>query len=107
MPVGERDLERGIAGDHAESVIGEMKVADNFRAKHAGDVGSGGGAAARSDFFGDTASTDGVAAFEDESGVSGACEIGGSSQAVVASADHDGVVNRVWTAGHATDRWSN
>jgi hypothetical protein len=25
----------------------------------------------------------------------------------VASADNDSVVNRVWTAGHATDRWSN
>jgi hypothetical protein len=25
----------------------------------------------------------------------------------VASTDHDGVVNRVLTAGHAADRWSN
>jgi hypothetical protein len=25
----------------------------------------------------------------------------------VASADNDDVVNRVWTAGHTTDRWSN
>ena len=95
MPVGERDLERGIAGDHAESVIGEMEVTDHFRAKHAGDVRSGGGAAARSDLFGDAASANDVAAFEDEGGVSGASEIGGSSQAVVASADNDGVVNRV------------
>jgi hypothetical protein len=88
-------------------VIGEMEVADNFGAKHAGDVGSGGGAAARSDLFSDTASADDVAAFEDEGGVPGARQIGGSREAVVASADNDGVVNRVMTAGHAADRWSN
>ena len=107
MPVGERDLERGIAGDHAEPVIGEMEVADNFGAKHAGDIRSGGSAATRSDLFGDTTSSDNVAAFEDKSRVSGAREIGSSSKAVVASADNDSVVNRVCTAGHATDRWSN
>src|ERR1700675_2815338 len=107
MPVGERNLDRGIAGNHTESVIGKMEVADNFRAQHAGDVRSGGGTTARSDLFGDTASADDVAAFENEGGVSGAREIGGSSEAVVASADHDGVVNRVLTAGHAADRWSN
>ena len=61
----------------------------------------------RSDLFGDTASADDVAAFEDEGGVSGACEIRGSGQADVASADNDGVVNRVRTAGHTADRWSN
>jgi hypothetical protein len=88
-------------------VIGEMEVADNLGAKHAGDVGSGGGAAVRSDLFGDTASADDVSAFEDEGGVSGAREIGGSSETVVASADNDGVANRVLTAGHAADRWSN
>jgi hypothetical protein len=107
MPVGERNLERGIAGNHTESVISEMEVADNFGAEHAGDIRSGGSAAARSDLFRDTASADDVAAFEDEGGVSGAREVGRSSQAVVASADNDGVVNRVWTAGHAADRWSN
>ena len=107
MPVWERDLERGIARDHAESVIGEMEVADNFRAKHAGDVRSGGGMAVRSDLFRNTTSANDIAAFEDEGGVSGASEVGSSSEAVVASADNDGVVNRVRTAGHAADRWSN
>ena len=95
MPVGERDLERGIAGNHPESVIGKMEVADNFRAKHAGDVGSGGSATARSNLFRNTTSAYDVAVFEDEGGVSGASEIGSSSEAVVASADNDGVVNRV------------
>src|ERR1700730_13808607 len=84
-----------------------MEVADNLGAKHAGDVGSGGGAAARSDLFGNTASADDVAAFEDEGGVSGASEICGSGQTVMASAHNDGIVNRVATAGHAADRWSN
>ena len=107
MPVGERNLERRIARDHAESVIGEMEVTDNFGAEHAGNVRSGRSAAARSDLFGNTASADDVAAFEDEGGVSCACEIRGSGQAVVASAENDGVVNRVSTAGHTTDRWSN
>src|SRR3979411_2134782 len=104
MPVGERDLERGIAGNHPESVIGKMEVADNFRAKHAGDIRSGGGATARSNLFRNTTSPNDGAAFEDESRIPGASEIRGSGQAVVASADNDGVVNRVWTAGHAADR---
>ena len=95
MPVGERDLERGIAGDHAQSAIGEMEVADNFGAKHAGDIRSGGSAAGRSDLLGDTTSADDVAAFEDEGGVSGAREIGSSCEAVVAGADNHGVVNRL------------
>ena len=107
MPVRERDLERGIAGNHTESVIDEMEVTNDFRAKHAGDVGSGGGAATRSDLFGDTAAAHDVAAFEDEGGVSRAREVGGSREAVVASADNNGVVNRVSTTGHAADRWSN
>src|ERR1700682_4447652 len=107
MPIWERDLERGIAGKHTESVIGETEVADNFGAKHAGDVRSGGGTAAGGNLFGNTASADNVAAFEDKSRTSRASQIGGSSQAVVASADNDGVVNRVRTAGHAADRWSN
>ena len=72
MAVGERDLEGGIAGDHAESVIGEMEVANDFGTEHAGDVGSGGRAATRSDLFGNAASADDVAAFEDQGGVSGA-----------------------------------
>ena len=107
MAVGEWDLERGITGDHAESVICEMEVADNFRPKHAGDVRSGGSAAARSDLFGNTASAYDVAAFENEGGVSGASEIRGSGQTVMASAHNDGIVNRVATAGHGADQWSN
>ena len=107
MPIEERNLERGITGDHAKSVICEMEVADDFGAKHAGDIRSGGGAAARCDLFGNTASADDVAAFEDDGGVSGASQIGGSSEAVVASADHDSIVNRVVTARHAADQWSN
>jgi hypothetical protein len=107
MTVGEWDLERGIAGDHAKSVIGEMQVADNFGAKHAGDVGSGGSAIARSNLFRNTTSANDVAAFEDESRIPGASEIRGSGESVVASADDDGVVNRVATAGHAADQWSN
>src|SRR3982074_3308282 len=100
MPVGERDLERGIAANHPESVIGKMEVADNFGAKHAGDVGSGGSATARSNLFRNTTSANDVAAFEDES------RIPGSGESVVASADDDGIVNRICTAGHTADRWS-
>src|SRR5450631_568117 len=101
MAVGERDLEGGIAGDHAESVIGEMEVANDFGAEHAGDVGGGGSAATGGDLFGNTASADNVAAFEDQSGVSGASEIRGGGEAVVAGADDDGVVNRVCAASHS------
>ena len=95
MAVGERDLQGRIARNHAESVIGEMKVADDFGPKHAGDVRRSGSTAAGRDLLGDTAPADDVAAFQDEGGVSSAGEIGGRGQAVVASADNDGVVQRL------------
>ena len=106
MAVGKRDLECGIAGHHAESVIDEMEVADHFGAEHARYVGSCGSTATRSDFFGDAASADDVAAFEHKGGVSGAGKISGSGEAVVATADDDGVINQIWTARHAADHWS-
>src|SRR5208337_1307854 len=104
--VRERNLERGIARHHAESMIREMVVADDFRAEHAGDVGSRGSSAAGSDFFGDAASADHVAPFQDEGGVSGASEIGGSGQAVVAGANDGRVINRFGAVQHAPDLWS-
>ena len=72
MAVGERNLEGGITGNHSESVIGEMEVADDFGAQHAGNVRGGGRATAGGDLFGDAASADDVAAFEDEGRISGA-----------------------------------
>ena len=63
MAVGERDLQGRIARNHAESVIGEMKVADDFGPKHAGDVRRSGSTAAGRDLLGDTAPADDVAAF--------------------------------------------
>ena len=101
MAIGERDLEGRIAGDHAKSVIGEMEIADDFGAEHAGDVRSGGCAATGGNLFGDTASADDVAAFEDQGRVSGASQIRGGGEAVVAGTDDDGVVNRVCTVMHA------
>lgn len=106
MAVGKRNLEGRIARNHAESVVGKMQVADHLRAEHAGDVRSRGCAATGSDLFRDTASAHNVAAFENQCGISGAREIRGGGEAVVASADDDSVVKRVGTARHAIDRWS-
>jgi len=106
MAVRERNLEGGIAWDHAQSVIGEMEIADDFGAEHACDVRSGGGSTARGDLLSDAAAADDVAAFEDEGRVSGASEIGGGGEAVVTGADDDDIVKRVLTAKHTADRWS-
>ena len=93
MSVGEGNLNGRIAGDHAQSVFREAQIRNHFRPQHAGDIRSGGDATSGSDFFGDAATANNIAAFEHQGGESGAREVGGCSQAVVASADYDGIIN--------------
>jgi hypothetical protein len=88
-------------------VIGEVEVADDFRAEHAGDVGSCGSAATGRDLFRDAATAYNVAAFQDERGTSGTRKIGGGCQAVVTSADDYGVKDRICGPRHVVDCWSN
>jgi len=106
MAVGEWNLQRRIAWNHAQSVIGEMQVADNFGAKHARNVRSSGSVAPGSDRFGDAASADNIAAFEYESGISRARKICRRGQPVMACTYDNRVVNRVLDVCHQNDHWS-
>lgn len=95
MAVGEGYLEGRIARDHAESVISKTKIANHFGAEHAGDVGSCGSAATGSNFFGDTASAHDVPTFQDDSRVSGAGQVCGSRESIVAGANNERVIHRL------------
>ena len=55
----------------------------------AGEIGGGGDAIARPDFFGDRAAADQLAAFEHQHAASGSGQIRGADQAVVAGANDD------------------
>ena len=99
-PPGERgavwkwDEQGGIAGNHLETERGETEFVNDFGAKHAGDVGGGGGAAIGGDFLGYAAAAENFAAFEKSDGETGASEVGGGGEAVVAAADDDGVARQ-------------
>ena len=93
MSIGEGNLNGRIAGDHAQSVFAEAQIGNHFRPQHAGDIRSGGDAASGSDFFGDAAAADDIAAFEHEGGQSGARQVGGRSETIVAAADYDGIID--------------
>ena len=93
MTVGEGNLDRRITGNHAQSVVGQAQFGNHFRAQHAGNVRSGGHAAAGRDLFGHATSANNFPALEHQRGKSGARQVGRSSQSVVAGADYDRVVN--------------
>ena len=92
LPIRKRNQQAGIAGHHAQPVRGEIEIANNRGAQHAGDIRSGGSAAARRDFFGDAAAAHNFAAFQNERGKSGARKISGGRQAVVARADDNRII---------------
>src|SRR6185295_3625320 len=109
VSIGEGNLNGRVAGDHAQSVFGKAQVRNNFWPQHARDIRSGGYATSGSDLFGDAAAADDIAAFENQCGQSGPCEVGGCSQTVMAAADYDGIINfgrrRRWhvvTLGYCT-----
>lgn len=70
MTVSEGHLQRGVARNHAESVLGEEEITDDLWPKHAGDIGSGRCATIGCDFFGYAAAPNNVAAFENQRRVS-------------------------------------
>jgi hypothetical protein len=63
MTVGEGNLKRRVARNHAESMLGEMEIADDLWPKHTGDVGSRRCAAIARDLFGYAAAAYYIAAF--------------------------------------------
>ena len=62
----------------------EAQVRNHLRPQHAGDIRSGGDAATGSDLFRDAAPADDIAAFENQGRESGAGEVGGRRQPIVA-----------------------
>jgi hypothetical protein len=70
----------------------EIEVADDFRPQQRDYVGADRELEAGKDFFGAGSAAEDVAAFEDEDFLSGAREVGGVDEAVVAAADYDNIV---------------
>ena len=95
MAIRERNLQCGIAGNHAKAMIGEMQVADHFGTKHAGNGRSCRSTATRRDLFRDAASANNVATFKNDGRVSSARQIRGGGESVVTSPDDDSVVRRI------------
>ena len=71
---------------------GSCEVADDLRPQQADDVASDAEAEAGEDLLGDRGATEDVAPLEDEGPQAGPGEVRGADQAVVATADDDGVV---------------
>jgi hypothetical protein len=87
--VGERHVQGGIAGHHAQPVGGERQLVDHLGSQHARDVGRRGGAAAGVDLLGDAAAAHDLAPLEHQRAQAGAGEVRGGGEAVVAGADDD------------------
>ena len=92
MAIEERNLNRRIARNHAQPIIRESQLRNHLGAQHAGDVRSGGDAAAGRDLFGDATAADNLAALQHERGESGLGQISCGGESVVAGADDNGVV---------------
>ena len=92
MTIREGNLDRRVARNHSQAVIGQAKFRDYFRPQHARNVRSGRNAAPRRNFFRHTAAADNVSPFEYERRKSSARQVSGGRQTVVPGADDDGVV---------------
>ena len=84
--------ERAVERKDFEAVARKVEVADDFRPQQRHYVGADGELEAGKDFFGAGGAAENVAAFEHQNFLSGALQVGGVDQAVVASADHDYIV---------------
>ena len=71
---------------------GKIEVANDFRPQQRDDVGADREFEAGENFFGAGRAAEHMAAFEHQNFLSGARQVGGVDQAVVAAADHDYVV---------------
>ena len=84
--------ERRIFRVHLISEARQLKLADDPVLEQAGEVGRGGDAIARPDFFRDRAAAHQLAFFEHQHFAAGAREVSRGDQAVVAGANDDYVV---------------
>ena len=86
--------EGAVERQDLEAVGRQVQLADDFGTKQRDDVGADGEVEAGDDLLGHGRAADEVAAFEDEHTAAGLGEVGRGRQAVVARADHDGIVGR-------------
>src|SRR6202034_3103163 len=84
--------ESTVEREDLESVAREIEVADDFRAQQRDHVRAHRELEDGKNFFGAGSAAEDVAAFEHQNFLSGAGEVGGVDQAVVAAADYDYVV---------------
>ena len=80
------------SGRMCEAVPRQVEVADDLGPQQAHDVGGDREPEARDDLLGDRRPAQQVPALEDDDAPAGPSEVGGRDEAVVAAADHDGVV---------------
>ena len=73
-------------------MLRQLELADDLRTQEGDDVGEDAEAVARHDLLGDGRTAEDVTAFQDQDRLAGLREVGRGHEAVVASADHDGVV---------------
>jgi len=85
---------------HSQTVFGQLQVVNYFRAQHAGDIRSSGRATAGRDLFGHATSADNVAALYHQRRESGARQIAGGGQPIVASTHNDRVVDTISACTH-------
>ena len=81
-----------VKRENFEAVAREIEVADDLRPQQRHHVRADGELESGEDFFGAGSAAENVAAFEHQNFLSGALEIRGIDEAVVAAADNDYVV---------------
>ena len=82
----------GLRGSICEAVPLELEIPDDLGTEQTVDVARGGDLEAGPQFFGDRAAAEQLAALQHQHRAAGAGEVGGGDEAVMASADDDGVV---------------
>jgi len=83
---------REVEGMDLQAVLGQLQLPNHLRPQQADDVGEDRVLEARVDLLGDGCAADQVAPLQNQHLASGFGEIGRTGQAVVASADDDGII---------------
>src|SRR5215467_1883888 len=93
---------RAVQRNDLKIVFRQFQIPNHFRPQQAYDIRANGVFEAWINFFGDRGAAKDVAAFENERFLSCFGQVGGSSKAVVAAADYDGVISAVHRASLLT-----
>ena len=99
-PVGEGNLDRRIAGHHAQPMFRQIEVFDHLRPQHAGNIRSGRRAATGGNLFGYATPADNFPALQDQRAEPGSGQIGCGCEPIVTATYHDGVIHFVRIEPH-------